>query len=100
MVALFQGGTQSLSRSLFVSLVPPRQLGEMFGFYALSEKLAGIVGPLLFALVAQATGTSRLAVFSLLPMFLGGAWLLMTVDFERGAARAREWSTGGAGAAG
>jgi UMF1 family MFS transporter len=90
MVALFQGGTQSLSRSLFVSLVPERQLGEMFGFYSLSEKLAGIVGPILFGLAAQLAGTSRVAIFTLLPLFLGGAWLLASVNFERGAARARE----------
>ena len=90
MVALFQGGTQSLSRSLFVSLAPRRQLGELFGFYSLSEKLAGIIGPLLFGLVAQLGGSSRLAIFALLPLFLGGAWLLLTVDFGRGAERARE----------
>src|SRR5205085_6114496 len=34
MVALVQGGTQSLSRSMFASLVPPKRLGEMFGFYS------------------------------------------------------------------
>jgi UMF1 family MFS transporter len=88
MVAMFQGGTQALSRSLFISLVPPRQMGEMFGFYSLSEKLAGVVGPLLFGLAAQLSGSSRLGVFMLLPLFIGGGLLLMTVDFERGARQA------------
>jgi UMF1 family MFS transporter len=84
MVAVFQGGTQALSRSLFASLVPPARSGELFGFYSVSEKLAGVAGPLLFGLVTQFTHGGRLATLTLLPLFLGGAWLLSTVDFARG----------------
>jgi UMF1 family MFS transporter len=90
LVAMVQGGTQALSRSMFASLAPRRQMGELFGFYSVSEKLAGIVGPLLFGLVAQWTGTGRLAVLTLLPFFVIGAWLLLTVDLERGVRRAQE----------
>ncbi|MBI5711200.1 MAG: MFS transporter [Candidatus Eisenbacteria bacterium] len=90
LVAMFQGGTQALSRSLFATLVPRARVGELFGFYSVSEKLAGVVGPLLFGLVAQASGAGRLGVLTLLPFFLGGGWLLATVDLERGARRARE----------
>jgi len=88
LVALFQGGTQALSRSMFASLVPRDRVGEMFGFYSVSEKLAGVIGPLLFGLVAQATGEGRLAVLTLLPFFVAGSWLLMTVNLARGATRA------------
>jgi len=84
MVALFQGGTQALSRSLFASLVPPARSGELFGFYAVSEKMAGVAGPLLFGLVTQFAHGGRLATLTLLPLFLGGAWLFSTVDFARG----------------
>jgi len=84
LVALFQGGTQALSRSMFASLVPRERSGEMFGFYSVSEKLAGVVGPVLFAVTTQATHGGRLATLTLLPLFLGGAWLLSTVDLERG----------------
>lgn len=84
LVALFQGGTQALSRSMFTSLVPRDQAGEMFGFYSVSEKLAGVVGPVLFAIVAQASHGGRLATLTLLPLFLGGAWLLTRVDLARG----------------
>lgn len=84
MVALVQGGTQAVSRSLFAGLVPRSQLGEMFGFYSVSEKIAGIIGPLLFGLVAQVTGAGRFAVFTLLPFFIGGALLLASVNLERG----------------
>jgi UMF1 family MFS transporter len=59
----------------------------MFGFYSISEKFAGIVGPLLFGIVAQATGQGRYAVLTLLPFFAVGGWLLLTVDLERGRSR-------------
>jgi UMF1 family MFS transporter len=81
---MFQGGTQALSRSMFASLVPRARTGELFGFYSVSEKLAGVVGPILFGLVTQLTGGGKLATLTLLPLFLGGAWLLSRVDLERG----------------
>jgi UMF1 family MFS transporter len=90
MVAMFQGGTQALSRSMFASLVPRSRQGEMFGFYSVSEKLAGVAGPILFGLVTQATGGGRMATLTLLPLFLGGAWLLSTVDLARGRKAAEE----------
>lgn len=90
LVALVQGGTQALSRSMFATLVPRAQMGEMFGFYSVSEKLAGVVGPLVFGLVTQATGGGRLATLTLLPFFLGGAWLLSRVDLAQGAREAAE----------
>ena len=90
LVALFQGGTQALSRSMFASLVPRSRTGELFGFYSVSEKLAGVVGPILFGLVTQMTGGGKLATLTLLPLFLGGAWLLSTVDLERGRRAAQE----------
>jgi UMF1 family MFS transporter len=88
MVALFQGGTQALSRSMFASLVPKRQVSELFGFYSVSEKMAGVVGPVLFAGVTQLTGGGRLATLTLLPLFLAGAWMLSRVDLARGALEA------------
>lgn len=90
LVALFQGGTQALSRSMFASLVPKRQVSELFGFYSVSEKLAGVVGPLLFAGVTQLTHGGRTATLTLLPLFLAGALLLSRVDLERGAREAAE----------
>jgi len=100
LVALVQGGTQSLSRSMFAQLVPRGQLGELFGFYSVSEKLAGVAGPLLFGLVAQLSGAGRFAVLTLLPFFIGGAWLLTRVDLDRGAERARQAERRAAGSEG
>ena len=90
LVAMVQGGTQALSRSMFASLVPRGRSGELFGFYSVSEKMAGVVGPLLFGLVTQVSGAGRFAVLTLLPFFVVGAWLLFSVDLERGARRAQE----------
>jgi UMF1 family MFS transporter len=79
---------------MFARLAPAARRASLFGFYAVSEKVAGVVGPLLFALVAQGAGSSRLAVLTLLPFFVGGGWLLLTVDLARGAARAAEEPAG------
>lgn len=92
LVALVQGGTQALSRSLFASLVPRHKSGEFFGLFAVFEKFAGILGPLLFALSAEVFGSSRSAILSVLSFFVLGAALLLLVDVEAGrrAARAAE----------
>jgi UMF1 family MFS transporter len=84
LVGLVQGGTQALSRSLFASLVPRRMSGEFFGFFSVSEKAAGILGPLIFGMVSAATGSSRGAVLSVVAFFAAGAIVLSLVDVERG----------------
>ncbi len=91
-VATVQGGTQALSRSLYSTLVPEGQSAAFFSFYSISSKVAGIAGPALFALVGQATGSSRSSIVSLLVFFVGGGLLLSRVDVERGRARARQAS--------
>lgn len=84
MVGTVQGGTQALSRSLFGSMLPKDKTCEFFGFYGMSSKFAGIVGPLAFALVSQITGTSRLAIVMLVVFFIGGAVLLIRVNEKKG----------------
>jgi MFS transporter, UMF1 family len=101
LVGLVQGGTQALSRSLFASLVPRRLSGEFFGFFAVSEKVAGILGPALFAVAIAVTGSSRVAILSVLVFFAAGAALLARVDVEAGrrAAEAADAETDAAPAA-
>jgi UMF1 family MFS transporter len=84
MVGLVQGGTQALSRSLFGAMIPKVRTGEFFGFFSMSDKFAGIVGPLVFALAGTLTGTSRFGIVSLVIFFIGGGLLLLKVDPERG----------------
>ncbi len=88
-VGVVQGGAQALSRSLFASMVPRHRAAEFFGFFGASGRLAGVVGPLVFGLTAQAAGTSRVGVASLVVFFVVGGWLLWRVDPAAGAAAAR-----------
>jgi len=90
MVGLVQGGCQALSRSLFGKMAPKAQSAEFFGFYDMSSKFAGILGPLLFALVGQLAGSSRLAIVSLIVFFIAGGYVLSRVDEEEGIRVAQE----------
>jgi len=83
-VGLVQGGTQALSRSLFTMMVPKAQSAEFFGFFSTGEKLAGIIGPALFGLAAQLTGSSRWGIISVTFLFVAGALLLCRVDEQEG----------------
>jgi len=89
LVGLVQGGTQALSRSLFSTLIPRYKSGEFFGFYSVFSKFAGIFGPLLFAGIIGATGSSRNAILSVSAFFLVGGALLMFVNVDEGARSAR-----------
>jgi len=84
LVSMVQGGSQALSRSLYGSMTPPSKSGEFFGFYNVSSKFAGIIGPALFASVGQLAGSSRLGIISILVFFLLGALVLATVDHREG----------------
>lgn len=89
LVALVQGGTQALSRSLFATLVPQHKTSEFFGFFGVVERFGGVLGPALFAAVISATGSGRGAILGLIVFFVLGALLLLRVDVERGRAVAR-----------
>jgi MFS transporter, UMF1 family len=89
-VATVQGGSQALSRSLFGRLAPKSKSAEFFGFFSVSEKFAGIMGPFLFGIVGQIMGSSRLSIVSLIIFFVIGAVLLSRVNVENGIAAAEE----------
>jgi UMF1 family MFS transporter len=90
MVGTVQGGSQALSRSLYGAMVPKSQTAEFFGFYSTSSKIAGVLGPLLFGVVSQLAGESRLSIVSLIIFFLVGGLLLLRVDVTEGVRVARE----------
>lgn len=83
-VATVQGGSQALSRSLFGRMVPQHKSAEFFGFYSTSSKFAGVFGPLVFGLISQAAGHSRLSILSIIAFFIVGAILLSRVNIEEG----------------
>ncbi|HEY3290389.1 MAG TPA: MFS transporter, partial [Anaerolineae bacterium] len=84
MVGTVQGGTQALSRAIFSNLSPRAKSGEFFGLYGLSEKFAGILGPLLYGIVGAITGSPRASVMSISVFFLAGIFLLWRVNVEKG----------------
>jgi UMF1 family MFS transporter len=88
-VAIVQGGSQALSRSLMGSLMPKSKSAEFYGFFSVSEKFNTVIGPLLFSVINQVTGNSRLAILALVIFFIGGILLLSKVDIERGVAVAK-----------
>jgi len=88
LVGFVQGGTQALSRSLFGTMIPKNRSAEFFSFYDVSSKFAGIIGPFVFGLVGQMTGSSRLSVVALVIFFIGGGLILLTVNEKEGKSRA------------
>ncbi|MGZ5474662.1 MAG: MFS transporter, partial [Thermoanaerobaculia bacterium] len=76
-------------RSLFATLIPRHKSGELFGFYSVFSKFAGIFGPFVFAGIIGATGSSRNAVLSVSLFFLIGGFLLLLVNVEEGTRNAR-----------
>jgi UMF1 family MFS transporter len=83
-VGLVQGGTQALSRSLFTTMVPRNRSAEFFGFFSTGEKMAGIIGPVIFGFIGQLTGSSRWGIISVTLLFVAGAFLLTRVDEQEG----------------
>jgi len=88
-VGMVQGGAQALSRSLYATLVPRAKSSEFFAFFSVFEKFAGIVGPLMFGVIGQMTGSSRNGILALVIFFIGGMLLLRTVDVDAGRRAAR-----------
>jgi MFS transporter, UMF1 family len=89
MVAVVQGGSQALSRSLYAGMSPAAKSGEFFGLFGIMEKFSAIIGPLLFALAGTVFGSSRPAVLSLIVLFALGGFLLMKVNVPAGQAVAQ-----------
>jgi UMF1 family MFS transporter len=90
MVGTVQGGSQALSRSLYGVMVPRHKSAEFFGFFSTSAKFAGIFGPLIFGLVSQIAGGSRLSILSVIFFFIAGGILLIFVNVDEGIRVARE----------
>ena len=84
LVGSVQGGSQALSRSLFARLIPHARSAEFFAFFSISDKVAGVLGPAVFAGVSVLAGSSRAGVMIVGVFFVVGALLLARVDIEAG----------------
>lgn len=83
-IGLVLGGIQALSRSLFSRLIPPGKEAEYFGVYEISERGTSWIGPLLFGLTLQLSGSYRLAILSLVLFFAFGLFFLIKLNVNKG----------------
>ncbi|MEV6952264.1 MFS transporter [Streptomyces sp. NPDC051183] len=83
MIGLVLGGSQALSRSLFSHLVPAGKEAEYFSAYEMSDRGLSWVGPLVFGLTYQLTGSYRDSIISLVVFFALGFVLLARVPVRR-----------------
>ncbi|MFD0005409.1 MFS transporter [Streptomyces sp. NPDC127178] len=82
-IGLVLGGSQALSRSLFSHLIPPGKEAEYFSAYEMSDRGMSWLGPLLFGITYQLTGSYRDAIISLVAFFVIGFALLARVPVRR-----------------
>ncbi|MER6156562.1 MFS transporter [Streptomyces sp. NPDC001868] len=82
-IGLVLGGSQALSRSLFSHLIPPGKEAEYFSAYEMSDRGMSWLGPLLFGVTYQLTGSYRDAIISLVAFFVLGFALLARVPVRR-----------------
>ncbi|NBE52903.1 MFS transporter [Streptomyces boluensis] len=87
-IGLVLGGSQALSRSLFSHLIPRGKEAEYFSAYEMSDRGMSWLGPLVFGLTYQLTGSYRDAIISLVAFFALGFVLLARVPVHRAAAAA------------
>lgn len=87
-IGLVLGGSQALSRSLYSHLIPRGKEAEYYSAYEISDRGVSWLGPLVFGLAYQMTGSYRAAIVSLVAFFLVGFILLARVPVRRAAAAA------------
>ncbi len=82
-IAIVLGGTQAVSRSVMASMIPAGENAKYFGFFHLSGKATSFIGTFVFGAIVATTGSSRWAIFGLLPLFVIGAALLTKVTVRQ-----------------
>jgi len=95
-VGLVQGGVQSLSRSLYARIIPPKQAAEFFGFYNLLGKFAAVIGPMLMGWISLLGGDPHYSILSVSLLFVCGGAVLYFVDEKEGHRLAKEIDLGAA----
>ena len=82
-IALVLGGSQAISRSLFAQMIPDGKEAEYYSFYEVSDRGTSWIGPGLFAIVNQLTGSLRPAILSLIFFFVVGLIALPFVNVKK-----------------
>jgi UMF1 family MFS transporter len=82
-LSIVVGGTQALSRSLYSGMIPKGREAEYFSLYEFSASGTALLGPLIFGLTLQNTGSYRTAIVSLVVFFVVGLAILVTVNVRK-----------------
>lgn len=78
-MGLFIGPVQSASRTMAARLSPPEQIGQTFGIYALTGRVASFFGPAVFAWAVLEFSSQRAGMATILLFWLAGLVLLLSV---------------------
>ncbi len=82
-IALVLGSSQALSRSLFSQMIPDNRESAYFGLYEISERGTSWIGPVVFGVAVQLTGSSRVAMLPVISFFVFGIIVLYLTDVRR-----------------
>lgn len=86
------GSSQSAARALVGMFSPVEKSGEFFGFWGLFWKFSTAVGPAVFGILSNVTGSQRTAIISTGIFFLAGMIGISFVNEKRGVEAARSFS--------
>jgi UMF1 family MFS transporter len=81
--ALVLGSSQALSRSMFSKMIPKNQESAYFSLYEITERGTSWIGPVVFGLAVQVTGSSRSALLPLIAFFVIGIGILLSVNVRQ-----------------
>jgi len=99
MIGCFQGGIQTLSRSLYARIIPENKSAQFFGFFNMWGKFAAVIGPLLMGSVTLILSniiddqilSARIGLQSIMILFILGALVLSKVNVSEGEKIAKEY---------
>lgn len=78
------GSTQSVTRSLVALFTPKANAAEFYGFLGIAGKALAFLGPLVFGVISNRTGSQRPAILAIGSFFIVGMFLLSFVNERRG----------------
>ena len=81
-VGMGMGGLQSVSRSVYATMLPKGAEGEFMGFFSVISRFSAIWGPLIYSFVSSTTGNPRLSLPGISLFFVIGYLLLRNVDIN------------------
>ena len=91
---LCMGSSQSAGRAMVSQFTPADRRAEFFSLWTFATRLAAIMGPVTYGVLALLTrGNHRIAMAATAAFFLGGLLCLRRVDPARGTAAARATAT-------